>query len=271
MDKLFFPVVDSEIGLPFYIVGVGIECWQYPVDRKEGFEYPQLFITRRGEGEITINGVTMKLTENTAFYIPAGLPHAYHALTDSWYISWICFSGYESVSMLEKRGINEFRVLTNGNLENMHSIMEKAYYILKTDKLLGNARASVQLYSLMIEFCGYSENMFALKDDDSSSFAEALMYIEQNFAKSISLGELAGIVGVSEQHLCRLFKKRFNMRPMEYITKVRLRNAKELLSYADMTISQIAQATGFKEMSYFSGVFKKYEHISPTEYRKINC
>ena len=46
MQKEIFPIIGNEKELPFYVVGIGIECWQYPVNRTGGYEYPQLFVAR---------------------------------------------------------------------------------------------------------------------------------------------------------------------------------------------------------------------------------
>lgn len=75
MQKEIFPIIGNEKELPFYVVGIGIECWQYPVNRTGGYEYPQLFVAREGEGEVTVGGDTSKITPGTAFFIPAGCPH----------------------------------------------------------------------------------------------------------------------------------------------------------------------------------------------------
>ena len=56
--------------------------------------------------------------------------------------------------------------------------------------------------------------------------ADVLQYIEEHYPEQIKLNELAKIAGVSEQHLCRLFKKNFQLRPMEYLAQVRVQHAK---------------------------------------------
>ena len=101
--------------------------------------------------------------------------------------------------------------------------------------------------------------------------ADVLQYIEEHYPEQIKLNELAKIAGVSEQHLCRLFKKNFSIRPMEYLNTVRISHAKELLTYSSKTVAEIASETGFSDSSYFYVVFKKHENISPAEYRKIKA
>ena len=56
MQKQFYPVIGTEKALPFYIIGIGVSCWQFPVSRPEGYDYPQLFVCLEGEGEVTVDG-----------------------------------------------------------------------------------------------------------------------------------------------------------------------------------------------------------------------
>ena len=56
MQKQIFPVISIEKELPFYVIGVGIECWQFPIERPSGYQYPQIFVSRKGEGILTVNG-----------------------------------------------------------------------------------------------------------------------------------------------------------------------------------------------------------------------
>ena len=58
------------------------------------------------------------------------------------------------------------------------------------------------------------------------------------------------------------------MRPMEFITRVRIMHAKELLMFSEKPISEISAESGFQDSSYFSVVFKKYEGMSPAEFRR---
>lgn len=69
MQKQIFPIIADEDELPFYIVGVGVEQWQFPLDRPEGYEFPQILVSANGEGEISIDGKTEKLAEGAVIYI----------------------------------------------------------------------------------------------------------------------------------------------------------------------------------------------------------
>lgn len=269
MLKQIFPVIGDEKDLPFYVVGIGVECWQYPVNRPDGYDFPQLFITRKGEGEINIDGETYKLSENTVFYIPPFCPHSYHALTEEWYLDWVCFSGSDVIPLMEKWGLNKFAFFNNSDSERMHRVMNKMYYTIKSDKLYGNHYASAQLYDLLIEYRKVADNRISsIYTSRSYALADVLEYIEEHYQEHLKLSDLAKVADVTEQHLCRLFKKNFQLRPMEYLAQVRVQHAKDLLVYTDKSIGEISDETGFQDSSYFSVVFKKYENVTPGEYRR---
>ena len=87
---------------------------------------------------------------------------------------------------------------------------------------------------------------------------QLVMFVEDHYNKSISLNDMAEITGVTPQHLCRLFRQTFNMRPFEYLTRYRLQKAKEiLLSPGNPTLKEVASITGYNDTSYFCSVFKQ--------------
>lgn len=92
-------------------------------------------------------------------------------------------------------------------------------------------------------------------------------YINSNFAAHISMSELCTVSGVSKEHLCTLFRKNLDMRPMEYVAKRRIQAAKELLIGSEKTVETIALETGFCTASYFCKLFKRYEGISPMRFK----
>lgn len=96
---------------------------------------------------------------------------------------------------------------------------------------------------------------------------QALLYINQNYARALSLGEIAGYAGLSKSYLAREFKKYTNKTVFEMILNVRCKEARRRIA-AGETASQAALACGFESLSYFSRVFKRCYGVSPSEFRK---
>lgn len=92
---------------------------------------------------------------------------------------------------------------------------------------------------------------------------KAMNYIRNNYYnKDITLNDVADEVGLSNSYFSKLFKESVGTSYTDYLNKVRVAASKELLK-KDITISEIAQAVGFNDQSYFSKVFKKIEGVTP--------
>ncbi len=92
-------------------------------------------------------------------------------------------------------------------------------------------------------------------------------YIEAHIQEKISVGDLARLVHVNEQHLMRIFKKATGQSILEYITERRIIIASNLLKDTDYSINFISDCVGCENYSYFTRIFKKYTGFTPREYR----
>ncbi|MGN0691509.1 MAG: helix-turn-helix domain-containing protein, partial [Oscillospiraceae bacterium] len=138
---------------------------------------------------------------------------------------------------------------------------------IRADSVFGNYRASGYLYDFLIELYRLISSEGAA-GAPNSALMKALDHIGCNYASPVTMDDLCAAAGVSKQYLCMLFRKTLNVRPMEYIAKRRIQAAKELLTGSDMTIEEIAAETGFCTASYFCKLFKRYEGITPSRFRK---
>ncbi len=97
---------------------------------------------------------------------------------------------------------------------------------------------------------------------------KVLKHIEDQGAKPITNSKLAAVAGMSTNAFIRLFSESVKTPPQQYLMEERLRKACMMLGYTEMTIDEIAEATGFCDRYYFTRMFKKYRTVSPAEYRK---
>ncbi|MFG6358282.1 MAG: AraC family transcriptional regulator [Acetatifactor sp.] len=95
-------------------------------------------------------------------------------------------------------------------------------------------------------------------------------HIREHYDGSISLRDLAAQFHMSEGHLCRFFKSMTRMSPVEYINFYRVSMSMELLRQTDLEISDIAMRTGFNNISYYNRLFRRYMHMTPTQYREFD-
>ena len=140
---------------------------------------------------------------------------------------------------------------------------------LKTDMVYGDYTCSGLIYQYVIEFHRLvSDKSSAGGMDRSDILVPVLNYIDENFKENFPMTVLAEQAGISPQHLCRIFRQTMHMRPGEYLTRRRIKEAKQLLSGTTLTVAEICERSGFSDTGYFSTVFKRYEGVSPSEYKQ---
>ena len=113
------------------------------------------------------------------------------------------------------------------------------------------------------------ENLNDMKYAHVISRAEE--YIAANFCNpDMTLISTAKHVGMSAAHFSTIFSQTTGRSFIAYLTDMRLAKAKELLSATDMKLSTIAMEIGYNESNYFSHVFRKFEGMTPKEYRNLH-
>lgn len=107
------------------------------------------------------------------------------------------------------------------------------------------------------------------KEEQSESvISKAKNYINQNFSKELSLDEVSQTVNISPYYFSKLFKEEAGENFIEYLTRVRIGHAKELLKNPSLSIKEICIMSGYCDPNYFSRIFKKQEDVTPSEYRE---
>jgi transcriptional regulator GlxA family with amidase domain len=99
-------------------------------------------------------------------------------------------------------------------------------------------------------------------------FRDIRDFLDEHYAEELSLQALSDRFCMSKYHLCREFKKYIGQPPYEYLTGVRINNAKALLRFTDKRIADIACEVGFGDNCHFFSIFERYEALSPAEYRR---
>lgn len=100
---------------------------------------------------------------------------------------------------------------------------------------------------------------------------QAFEYIEQNYHDpSLSLSSIAQQLYVSPSYLSNLFKRKCEMNFVDYVTRLRMENAKRLLASTELKTYEVASRVGYKDPQYFSNSFKKYTGMTPSEFRSAS-
>ncbi len=95
---------------------------------------------------------------------------------------------------------------------------------------------------------------------------EICAYLHNHYNEKITLDNLCFIFGTNKTSLCRRFREAYGETPINYINRLRIKQAKKLMREGDLNLTQVAAHVGFSSIHYFSKLFKAYEHKSPTQY-----
>lgn len=263
-----YPILGNEKSLPLYLQNMGHHHCQDHLIRPEGYHYDQILYCTKGSGTLIFENKVIPIPHDTAIFIPAETPHEYYPEEDIWDIHWIVPCGYAAKDILTQFGLTELKTFHLSDTKMLEHIFRKMHNALRTDSIFGNYKASGYLYDFLMEFY----RLIAYKDPAtsvSSALMKALDYINYNYFSPITMDELCSVSGVTKQHLCLLFRKKLSMRPMEYIAKRRIQEAKALLTGTEKSIEQVAEEIGFCSESYFCKLFKRYEGMTPSAFRQI--
>ncbi len=133
--------------------------------------------------------------------------------------------------------------------------------ILRTDEVDAVCSRIFQvLDGLMERVCAPHNNLIVVD--------AATRYIRSNFSKNLTLDNIARAVFISPYYLSHIFKEQLGATVIDYLTRVRIEEAKKLLRRKGLSIVNVAERIGYRDSGYFSRVFKKNEGVTPSTFKK---
>ncbi|PQP86201.1 AraC family transcriptional regulator [Paenibacillus sp. AR247] len=105
------------------------------------------------------------------------------------------------------------------------------------------------------------------KSGRRAEITEACVYVTRRLHSRISLDEVAEHLHMNTSYFCRLFKKETGSTFIEYVTRLKMMRAQELLDRTGATVGEICEQLGYDNQSYFIKTFKSYAGVTPVEYR----
>jgi AraC-like DNA-binding protein len=115
-----------------------------------------------------------------------------------------------------------------------------------------------------------SSREFAAKINGLKRFDTVLQYISTHYSEKISVNELAETANITVYYFCRMFKQITGKTMTDYLNEFRLEKSTDYLKKNDLTVTEIALKCGFDSVNYYSRLFRRYYHVSPTMFREKN-
>lgn len=130
-------------------------------------------------------------------------------------------------------------------------------------------QAMVRLLEIFAQHLSAISNQIAVQESNSEPpiIHRAKEFIDQHKSDPISLSEVARALNVSTFYFCKLFKKATGLNFTEYLSRMRIEKAKNLLLNPNLRVSEIAYEVGFQSLTHFNRVFLRIVGRSPTSFR----
>ncbi|MGN7761374.1 response regulator transcription factor [Paenibacillus sp. 22594] len=106
------------------------------------------------------------------------------------------------------------------------------------------------------------------KQNVRKEVAEAKRYVMNHIGEKVGMDEMAKRLGLNPTHFSRLFKIETGLTFIEYVTKVKMEQARDLLNQTNITVVEIAEQLGYDNVSYFIKLFRNFAGMTPAEFRK---
>lgn len=257
----------------FYIQEIGkLKSLKSHTSKREALDSFLFIIVVSGSGTFTYKGKIYALKSGDHLFIDCKKPYSHESTdNDPWELMWVHFNGIlmdqyflyfsnKTASIVFRpEDQSEFSKI----LENIMMLVPKKS--ADSELLVSHLLNSLVTRFLMDNTDQTSKDVNTIED----KIQQIKDYLDGNFKKKIPLDMIADEFFISKYHMSREFKKAYGITIANYIIAKRITYAKELLRFTDMHIEEIGRLCGIEDNSYFNKVFRKFEGMTASNYRRM--
>lgn len=237
-----------------------------------------------GKGKYLRADQTYELEAGDAFLILPGEMTQYMADTEEpWNYSWVAFDGANAATLLAMCGLSEENPIYHApdasvaeKLLTQVEVFEQSF-CENGQNLLAVMGNFYLMFSYMVKE-QYGQ-LFPREDGNGAAndetqqdiyYHQAVEYLKTNFSYPVKVEQLASHIGISRAYLYKIFIAHCGMSIQQYLLRLRLIAAKEMLQKSQHSITEIAYSCGFPDLPSFCRQFKNSMKMTPLQYRKQN-
>lgn len=222
----------------------------------------------KGQGRITMSGITKGYTPNNAVFIPAGVMHGFEVGPQVF--GTAVFFGKDTTVTLPKTP-QHLRIREVHAQQELNIMLDMIQREAESD-VAAHERATRHYLGLLGVWLERQANR-AAPDTPRPDAARRLVarytaLMELNFRRGISVGELACELGVTATHLTRCCRETSGRSAIDLLQDRRIFEARRLLSDTDMAVGRIGESLGFTSPAYFTRAFQHRTGLSPSAFRR---
>lgn len=233
----------------------------------KGKNWSLIQITLSGSGRLSVNGETHQLNANKAMILnfPSECQYWWEPESAAWEFIYINLAGREAqrvcAEIINAQG-NCVDISNNPEIiTELCSIIDQA----ESRSIKDPFSLSSMCYRFLMEMEKF--NHLGKEENIPGYLSQSLQFIRDNIQTNLSVQDIANEVGYSRFHFSRAFKTHLNMSPQEFINRLKMENAVELLQQGQQ-VHDVAKIMGYDDASYFCKVFKNHFKISPGKFAR---
>ena len=281
--------------LPFKIPKTSQESFRLQEDREHHFydylhQHPevQLTLVLQSEGKVIAGDYIGTFKPGDIFLMGPNLPHVfrndtkyYNTSADtpahmlSVFFEWQCF-GEKFLSMPELKSLHDFAKLSERGLHlkdplrnRIAQLMKQLFRTSEMDRLIVLLKIlNILSHTHDVDPLASSGIYNDFDEIDGKKLADVYRFTMSEYCRKITLEEVAAVANMTTNSFCRYFKKRTRKSYVDFLTEIRIGQARKLLQQNDLSISQVCFEVGFNNLSNFNRKFRELCSITPTEFRK---
>lgn len=214
-----------------------------------------------GKADYYVNGVKHTAEAGNLIYIPPGSVREARTYADSPMHSYafnFCWLPPNNETPMPLATITKFR-LTGPLLEQIKAFNQIWMSKQPGYKMQARGQFLLILHRLLVSAVHRTDD---LAPDPRIERMKA--YLAENYAEDIDIGRLAELAGLHPVYLGRLFKQQTGVSYRAFLNTIRVNNAEAMLAAGGFTVSEVAERCGFRDVAYFSNVFKAVKGYPPS-------
>ena len=265
-EELLF--LDRNASLPLfelYCAGITHPDPTYRIRRPRGVNFYTIEYVKSGHGHIHFQNSTISPEPFDAYVLPPRVPVDYQSDTSSpWEKMWINIGGPLPEHLFKAYNLQNIVLFRNCSIETeLQSILNILQNPLQHDSIL---QISLSLHRILAKLAMHQQQTNAPRRN--SLAVKLRLFLEEHWKEHIRLSDLAAHINRSPVQTLRIFSREWGCSPEEWLQRRRFEIAQRYLSNTNLTIRNIAEIAGFKDIFYFSNWFKRKSGMAPGKYRR---
>jgi len=240
------------------------ESWEHRTSNVRKDFY--LIYSLGGDMVGSIGGEQVRIKSGQAICISPGTEYIFKTLSplDEWtHYYWIHFTGSDVENTLARSRIETNKIYDILPCSDLYFHYERLFEEFRARPVDFEYAAALPLRDILL-LLGRSRKDF----DKERRLDKSIRYIHTHIRYDLSVEKLAAMEYLGVSRYRELFRSTMGSSPSDYITRLRITRAKDLLGQTSMSISEISEGAGYENRNYFQNTFKRITGMTPGEYRR---